>query len=236
MNDRQESKLTMYQKVLDTCNKYAPVYSGVPAFGQSVEQLSGNIAAIIRGAQQQSGNVLKGTTAEKGSALDQLVQQTVKTAKAMSVYAFRTGNLILLSKVRISKSTLYHGHVMDALITAKNIAEEAVALAGVLEPYGIGVEEQNAQAEAIAQCEQWVNKPIETRDERKLHTGSLKQLFAAADSTLYDELDQLIDLFRDSAPEFFTLYKISRNIIGPASRKKDDGKANADPLSPISSN
>jgi hypothetical protein len=54
-------------------------------------------------------------------------------------------------------------------------------------------------------------------------------LFATADSTLYDELDQLIDLFRDSAPEFFTLYKISRNIPGPASRKKDDGKGDANP-------
>jgi len=52
----------------------------------------------------------------------------------------------------------------------------------------------------------------------------VKQLFAAADSTLYDELDQLIDLFRDSAPEFFTVYKFSRNIIDPVSRKKNDEK------------
>jgi hypothetical protein len=226
MNDRQESKLSMYQKVLDTCNRYAPVYTGVPAFGQSVEQFSGNIAAIVRTAQQQSGNPIKGSTAEKGNALDQLVQQTVKTAKAMYVYAYRTGNLSLLSKVRINKSMLYQGHVMDAVIRAKNIAEEAATFAGELQLYGIGEEERNALTEAITQCELLVNKPAETRDERKFYTGSLKQLFALTDSTLYDELDQLIDLFRDSAPEFFTLYKISRNIIDPASRKKNDGKEN----------
>jgi hypothetical protein len=40
MNDRQESKLIMHQKVLDTCRKYASVYAGVPAFGQAVAQNS----------------------------------------------------------------------------------------------------------------------------------------------------------------------------------------------------
>ncbi|MDR1666912.1 MAG: hypothetical protein LBS03_04375, partial [Bacteroidales bacterium] len=71
-----------------------------------------------------------------------------------------------------------------------------------------------------AQCELLLNRPAQTRDERKLHTGSLKQLFATANSTLYDELDQLIDLFRNTAPDFFTLYKSARNVIYPTSRRK----------------
>ncbi|MDR1156061.1 MAG: hypothetical protein LBL04_15245 [Bacteroidales bacterium] len=45
----------MYQKVLGTCRKYASVYAGVPAFGQAVAQLDGNIADIVRKAQEQSG-------------------------------------------------------------------------------------------------------------------------------------------------------------------------------------
>ncbi|MDR1121798.1 MAG: hypothetical protein LBM08_12885, partial [Dysgonamonadaceae bacterium] len=56
--------------------------------------------------------------------------------------------------------------------------------------------------------------------------GSLKQLFAAADSTLYDELDQLIDLFRDTAPDFFTLYKTSLNVIYPTSGRKKTNLVN----------
>jgi hypothetical protein len=54
MNDLQESKLAMYQKVSDTCRKYASAYAGVPAFGQAVAQLEGNIADIVRKAQEQS--------------------------------------------------------------------------------------------------------------------------------------------------------------------------------------
>ncbi|MDR1172429.1 MAG: hypothetical protein LBL24_08260 [Bacteroidales bacterium] len=223
MNDRQESKLTMYQKVLDACRKYASVYTGVPAFGQAVAQLDGNIADIVRKAQEQSGALSKGVTVEKGNAFDRMVQLTVMTAKAVCVYAFKTGNAELLSRAGLSKSTLYNGHVMDAVITAKNIAEEAAARAADLQPYGIDEQQRNALSESIAQCELLRNKPAETRDERKLHTGNLKQLFAAADSTLFDELDPLIDLFRDTDPDFFTLYKTSRNVIYPTGgRKKQD--------------
>jgi hypothetical protein len=213
MNDRQESKLTMYQKVLDTCRKNASVYAGVPVFGQAVVQLDGNIADIVRKAQEQSSAISKGATVEKGNAFDRMVQLTVMTAKAVCVYAFKAGNAELLSRARLSKSTLYNGYVMDAVIAAKNIAEEATARAVDLQPYGIDDLQRNALSESIAQCELLLNKPAETRDERKLHTGSLKQLFAAADSTLFDELDQLIDLFRNTAADFFTLYKTSRNVI-----------------------
>jgi hypothetical protein len=220
MNDRQESKLTMYQKVLDTCKKNAFVYAGVPAFGQAVVQLDGNIADIVRKAQEQSGALSKGATVEKGNAFDRMAQLTVMTAKAICVYAFKTGNVELLSRATLNKSTLYGGYVMDAIIAAKNIAEEAAARAADLQLYGIDEQQRNALSESIAQCELLLNKPAETRDERKLHTGSLKHLFAATDSTLYDELDQLIDLFRNTAPDFFTLYKTSRNVIYPTGGRK----------------
>ncbi|MDR1673383.1 MAG: hypothetical protein LBS09_08015, partial [Bacteroidales bacterium] len=90
---------------------------------------------------------------------------------------------------------------------------EAEARAADLQACGIDEQYLNRLKESIAQCELLLNRPAQTRDERKLYTGSLKQLFATADSTLYDELDQLIDLFRNTAPDFFTLYKSARNVI-----------------------
>jgi hypothetical protein len=228
MNDRQESKLTMYQKVSNACKKYASAYAGVSVFGQSVAQLDGNIADIVRKAQKQSDSHSKGATAEKGKAFDRMAQLTVTTAKAVRVYAFKTGNAELLSRTGLTKSTLYGGYVMDAIIAAKNIAEEAAVHAADLPPYGVDEQQRNALSESIAQCELLLNKPAETRDERKLHTGSLKQLFAAADSTLYDELDPLIDLFRDTAPDFFTLYKTSRNVIYPTGGRKKTNSANSE--------
>ncbi|MDR0385016.1 MAG: hypothetical protein LBH60_02955, partial [Prevotellaceae bacterium] len=175
---------------------------------------------IVRKAQEQSGTVSKGVTAEKENALDRMVRLTVMTAKAIRVHAFKTGDQALLSKVALNKSMLYGGYAMDALITAKNIAEEAAARAADLQACGIGEQQRSELSESIAQYELLLNKPAETIGERKLHTGNLKQLFAAADSTLYDELDQLIDLFRDTAPDFFTLYKSSRNVIYPTGGRK----------------
>ncbi|MDR1672107.1 MAG: hypothetical protein LBS09_01380, partial [Bacteroidales bacterium] len=162
MNDRQESKLAMYQKVSDTCRKYASAYAGVPAFGQAVAQLEGNIADIVRKAQEQQDVSTKGATVEKENAFDQMVQLTVATAKALYVYAFKTGNPTLLHKATLSKSTLYRGYAMDAVILAKNIAEEAEARAADLQACGIDEQYLNRLKESIAQCELLLNRPAQT--------------------------------------------------------------------------
>jgi hypothetical protein len=55
-----------------------------------------------------------------------------------------------------------------------------------------------------------------------MYTDSLRELFVAADSIVYDKLDKLIRLFNSSSPEFFTLYGNARNIINTAVRKRKD--------------
>jgi hypothetical protein len=53
MNDRQESKLNMYQTVLDTCRQNETVYAVIPAFAGAVGRLDGNVAVIRQLARQQ---------------------------------------------------------------------------------------------------------------------------------------------------------------------------------------
>jgi hypothetical protein len=222
MNDRQEAKLRMYQVVLETCHKNEQTYAGVPGFVNSVAQLDDSVAAIVQNAQQQTGAVLQGASAEKNAAIDLLAQECVKTANVAYVYAFTTGNLPLMAKVAVNKGMFYRGHYNDALILAKTIAAATHEHAPALAEYGIDTAAVNALDEAIAGFERVMSKSQVAIGERKMYTSNIKQLFADSDSVLYDRLDKLIVLFKTSAPDFYVLYKNARNIIDTA--KRSSGK------------
>jgi hypothetical protein len=110
MNDRQEAKLNMFQSVSEICHSNEQAYAGVPAFANAVQQLDDNFAAIDHHAQQQSGVVPQGVSAEKIIAADILTQESVKTANAIYVYAFNAGDQKLLSKVSVMPTEAETSH------------------------------------------------------------------------------------------------------------------------------
>jgi hypothetical protein len=226
MNDRQEAKLNMLQTVSDTCHQYEQVYSDVPAFVGNIGQLKSGITEIRKAAQQQAGTTTKGVTATKAVAMDKLVQQGVKVANSLYVYAFTTDNQPLLAKVSVNKRMFYNGHDNDALTLAKNIADEASAYTVELQDYGIDAVELTALNDLIADYQIHISHPQTNIGEHKLHTANLKQLFADVDSVLYDRLDKLIVLFKVSAPDFYARYKSARNVINTAQRSRKKNEEN----------
>jgi hypothetical protein len=218
----------MYQTVLDTCRQNETVYAGVPAFVGAVGKLDGNVAVIRQVAQQQSGSVSQGATAEKYQASDRMIETCVKVANVLYAYGFTVNDQPLLSKVaHINKSLLYSGHANDTFTIAKNVSAEAAAHVGELKDYGIDEAELKAFEADIATFEGLLVKPHLTVEEHKLYTDNLKKAFVDADSTLYDQLDKLITLFKASAPDFYALYKTARNVVsvGKAGHREKAEKA-----------
>lgn len=226
MNDRQESKLDMFQRVLNTCKNYNQVYAKIPVFVQSVGELEDTVEAISQNSKRQASSISTGVTVTKALALEQLVRSCIKVADLVYVYAFRTKKHELLPKVSINKHMLYHGRDNDAITLASIVADEASEHAAELVDYGVEAQDLTELNEAIGQFRTFLSKPKQVIGERTLHTKNLKELFSDADSILCDQLDKLIGKFRESEPEFFTLYKNSRNVINTAARKRknDSGK------------
>jgi hypothetical protein len=213
----------MFRVTSNVCHNHDHLYVVIPAFVDGVNQLDDNIVEINRNSQQQSGTIPKGASSEKNFAIDLLAQEAVKVANGIYVYAYTSGDRPLQTKVSVNKSMFYTGHDNDALVLAKNIADEAHKYAEELaEYYGIEEDAIKALDEAVAGFELVINKPIATIGKHKLYTGNLKQLFAETDSVLCDRLDKLITLFKTSDPEFYFLYKNARNVINTAQRS---GKA-----------
>jgi hypothetical protein len=222
MNDRQDAKLNMYQKVLDVCSENEQKYANIPAFASAVNELKQRVTDIKSTTQQQTVTNPKGTTKEKSSTVDSLVELSLKVAGALYVYAFNSADKRLLEKVNVNKSVFYHTHNQTTLTLTKIIAAEAGTYSEVLNNYGITAADLADLNTAIVQFEKLINAPAGVVVERKLYTDNLRELFVAADSIVYDKLDKLIRLFKVSSPEFFGLYSNARNVINTAARKRKD--------------
>jgi hypothetical protein len=226
MNDRQESKLNMFQRVSEVLLNNAETYSKVKKMADSVTKLNNIVFSIRETAQQQAKITIEGYSAEKQKVLENLITYSIKIANAVYVYAFDKDDKILLSSMSINKSMFYRGHANDVFTLARNIATEAKKYMSELKDYGIEEKDFILLDEVISTYENFINRPQIVKEERALYTKNLKELFSEADSILYDQLDKLIVLFKISSPDFYFAYKTARNIISYSkrSRKDEDGE------------
>jgi hypothetical protein len=220
MNDKQNAKVSMAQYVLDTSKSYAAVYSDMPPMVAAVKELETNIADILETNKSLATVSVPISSLEKREAESQMIDLCVKVAKALYVIGFSTGDKVLMSLLGMSPSRFYHKDNTTAMTLALQISDLAQAHASELTDYGYTPEKLTAIATAIETFRSLILKPRETIGVRKQKITNLKQLFASLNSTLYDKLDNLIVLFKDSHPDFYGEYRTARNLIQTSARHK----------------
>ena len=142
----------------------------------------------------------------------------------MYVIGFKSDNKDLLTLYGLSENSFYRLTGNAALALAKQVLDLARKYAAELQKYGIEEAEIDALETAIEAYRTVIAKPMDMIGERKQKTTNLVQLFAGLDSTLYDKLDKLMALFKQSDPEFYGEYRTARNIIFNRERKKKEKK------------
>jgi hypothetical protein len=222
MNDRQNAKLNMYQTTADVCNTKSEVFREVPAFEKSLSELTGIIVEIRQTEQQRDKTPVKIASAEKSDNEDKLIMFSIKVANGLYVYAFENNDLSLLTQGSINKSNFYTADSNKKLSLAKNIFQNTLGIAPNLSPYGITTEMLDNLEKVIADYEEKIVKPRDAMVEQKNHTYNLKALFASADSVLYDKMDKLIVLFKDTNTDFYNEYQSARNIIQTSQRHRKE--------------
>jgi hypothetical protein len=210
----------MAQRVLDTTTSYAVVYGEVPPVVAAVADLKTGIADIRETDKVLATVSVPISSLEKREAESQMIDSCVKVAKVLYVIGFSTGDKVLMSLLGMSPSRFYHRDNNTALTLALQIFDLAQAHASELADYGYTPETLAAIGTAIEAFQNLIVKPMETIGARKQKTTNLKQLFASLNSTLFDKLDNLIVLFKDSHPDFYNEYRTARNIIQTSVRHK----------------
>jgi hypothetical protein len=220
MTDKQIAKQNMLRVTLLTLDEHAPLYAGVPAFVKTVDDLKVVVKEIEKEADLQSGLNSKGATSEKNESEVTLVNQTVMVANALWVMASDKNDVVLLPKVKVTKSMMYSPHNTETLSIARRIHAEALARAGAMSEYGVSPEVIYTLETSIARYEHLIAAPRAAITELKQATWNIARLFARTDTLLNDRLDKLMSLFKQSEPDFYAVYFNARNIINTSLRHR----------------
>jgi hypothetical protein len=213
MNDRQNAKLNMAQRVSDTFKRNQASYTNISPMVSAVSELNAHIANI-REVQKEHVEVnIPAASLEKRLAERQMIEQSVKMINALYVIGFTTNNNELITLQSISESSFYNSTNNASLALARRILDLTRQYASELVNYGITQTEITSLETAISNFHSLISKPMDTIGERKQKTTNLAQLFASLDSIFYDKLDKLMVLFKKTNPEFYGEYRTARNII-----------------------
>jgi hypothetical protein len=219
MNDRQNAKLNMAQRVSDVCAENRNLYGTITPFTTAVDELNTSIEDIRRVEKEQSSTSVTGASRVKHEAEDAMVDQSLMTANCLYVIGFTTHDPELLLLSSVSAASFYKTEGNEKLALATRILDLATQHAAELAPYGETVGVARMQ-EVIERYRPTISKPMNTIGNRKQKTTSLYQLFAALDSVFYDKLDKLIVLLKQSHSDFYNEYKTARNLINTSARHR----------------
>ena len=218
MTDKQNAKLNMAQRVADTLAIHQSVYNMIIPMSEAVRDFTATILDIREVSREQSAVNVPASTKEKREIEEQMIDRSVRLANALYVVGFSINNKELTGLLGLSSHSFYRLQDNAKLTLAKQLCDLAQKHSADLMPYGFQPHEINDIGVAINAYQTIISKPMDLITTRKQKTTNLKELFANLDSLLYDKLDKLIVLFKESNPDFYGEYRTSRNYINTSVR------------------
>lgn len=219
MQDSQENKFTMYGAVetlldantakTDPITAFAPA---ITAFKAAKEQI------LIKDSERSSATA--GKTESKAQAQNILINAVLPVAAAISALGAATSNPTLKSIGNLTKSKLQNFRDTQLTAEVQTIIDTALANTAALIPYGITVPTVTALTTQLAAYTPSLGSRELSVAERAAASEQVVSLFQQADAILKEQLDKLMELFRNNDPQFYSEYKNARTIYDLGRRSK----------------
>ena len=173
----------------------------------------------IREVQTEKAEInLSASSQAKRKAEKQMIKSCVKVANILYLIGFINNNEELITLQELNDHKFYNSTDNNAVALARQILNLARKYSAELKNYTIENKEIDEMETSINDFQNLIAKPMDTITERKQKTTNLVQLFAKLDSTIYDKLDKIMVIFKDSNTGFYDEYRTSRNLIITSTR------------------
>lgn len=216
MKKRLESKLNMYDAVVNCCNSNSTIVATVPAFQTSLNELATK-ATAIRTAIQDSTKIITGVALGKTEQQKDLARQAANISAAVYAFASASGDTGLKQEMKYRPSTLLR--MKDGMLgpVCQNIHDVASANLADLADYNITAPLLTGFSSAIAAYIAAVPSTRNAVAYRATALAALDALFAGADEIVKNQMDKTAQQFILTHPDFYNNYRTNRIILDAAS-------------------
>jgi hypothetical protein len=221
MTARQETKLNMYNTVIQHCDNNAATVATIPAFEAAVTALKAT-RDLIEAKRNFQAQPISGTTEDKNNARTGLEDAAVAIASKGYAFAVNTNNMDLKEQFNYTKSDLQRLRDGELDGVCQNIHDAADANAAALVSYGIVAGDITGLKDLIDAYKAIVTGPRTKIGNRSAAKDDLKTLFKQADNTLKQQMDKLAIGFKTSHPDFYNQYLAARVIVDAPTQKKEE--------------
>ncbi|MBL0308463.1 MAG: hypothetical protein IPP77_01850 [Bacteroidetes bacterium] len=210
MDNHQEDKLGMYEKVKAFLTRNTAVLAGVTQIAALQTQLSDGIDAIIDAAMEATEDD-RGFTEQKSDERNELEAITLKVFRALSAYWESTGTDASLILKEYLPSSLDAMRDNDLALTAYRLHIVAEPVAAFLTDFNSGPADVNELKATYEQFFTDIPLSKTKTDARHDATGEVQRLMKRVDKIL-DKLDIYLATFAAVNIFLFNQYEMARTI------------------------
>ncbi len=194
-----------------------------PALLEIMETFEKQVAEII-----ERGSIINritaGSTIAKNGELEKLTTMSLRVANALYAIGRKTGNEPLKAECRVTVSDIGRLREGEAEQFCLRTGELARANAEALAGYGITAEDLEELATTAEKYRELADEKSRNFTEAKALREGLGEMFATTRDLLKEDMDKLMEMFRDENPDFYRQYKAARIIhdLGGGHSSKSD--------------
>lgn len=211
MNDRQENKFTMYEAVTDLLDANTAKTSSITAFAAALTNLK-DLMTSISEKNIQKGSVTAGKTTLKNQLQLDLIEEVVPIAAALFAYGSSVNDPHIKEIANVKKGALMNlrdTELMDKVTLIKDTADANIAS---LAAYGVDAANITAIDTKLASYNTALGGKESSFATKSAAGQVLSGLFDQADGILKDQLDNMMEMFKQTDEQFYLEYKSAREI------------------------
>ena len=211
MTKTEENKLSMYKAVYSVMNENKTVVDTVPALSGAVTRFGGNIESI-NAKDIELNNSTSGKTGSKEKAENEMLDVLVPLANSLHAYANRANNEELKVKSKVTRSNLKSirdNELITKTLMIRDLLNENLA---ALADYSITAVKLAELDDKLSTYQGSIGSKETSFATKSAARISLSQLFENTDNILKNEMDTLVENFKNGNKTFYDKYWSARTI------------------------
>ena len=212
MKSREENKYSMYLAVKKVLITNTAIWSGILGFASVVALFFAKLL-LLKATDNKRTKKTKGITTDKKNKKVQLIDAIMAVAGAIKSFANDINDQDLFQTVNFTRSELET--MNDSVLEEKGtlVFEVATLHAADIVPKGIDAAALVNFNTLIVEYGNLVQAPRNAISNKKTAGAALINLFLNIDDLLHNNLDQLMQQFKITQPEFYGDYFNNRKIV-----------------------